>query len=193
LVFLRFCLWPILLALLAAHCYPLGGSRLTLFLAPALFLLAGAGAHQLFNAKRSLPAQWFAIAVSFTLTGWGLLQAGYRLMEPRSRSHIRPAIESLRARHRVGEVIYTLSPAEFFCYWREADDKRDVQWQRTEKIPTGRFWVIFAFSKNRGYGSQQRWLRQFSSNALEQDRFMGSGGAAFLFERLPENDRATAR
>lgn len=184
--YLWLCAAPILVALAASlgQRYPFGGSRVTLFLAPFLFLLAGFGAERLLIARLARLRRGVIVVMILSLA-WGVAQTGYHLIVPRSRSHIRPAVEYLRAHRRSGEPIYALTPAEFFCYWRGADDRSAVRPGALEPAPD-RFWAVFAFSERRGMGQHRDWLTKARSVAVERGGFIGSGGAALLFERRPQ-------
>ncbi|MBI3264820.1 MAG: hypothetical protein HYZ58_16980 [Acidobacteria bacterium] len=185
---------PVVVTLLAACAgqYPFGGSRLTVFLAPAVFLLAGAGVG---GIGQRLPPRWsrWWWLLPGTLLAWGLAQAAYHLAVPRTRSHMRPAVEYLRAHRQPGEGIYALYThgAVFRCYWRQPEPRLRLEMDPVQAIPWRRFWIVFAFPPRRGFREMQPVLDEVQTGAELRDQFVVAGGAALLFE-IPPAGEATA-
>ena len=184
---LAICLAPIALTLLAGilHQYPFGGSRVTLFLAPGIFLLAAAGAAHLAQyANLNLRRWWWIAPAVLALSGAG--QAAYHLIIPRNRSHIRPAVEYVRSHRLPGETLYVIggnSLSSFLCYWRHPEppviDSNDLP---TGPLPA-RFWVVFEFDPDQGLKKREPSLQRARAAANQDAPFIANGGAAFHFHR----------
>jgi hypothetical protein len=197
-----FCLGPIALTVAAAfvHQYPLSGSRLTLFLIPGLLLLAASGAamvQQGLARHRFEPLRYAWLPAAAPLLIMGISQQGYRLAHPRYRSHIRPAVEYVRAHRQPGDAIYlagagTLPAAngskerhiEFLCYWRHPDPPFYLEWCPAADIPHRRFWLVFPFRPKQGKRLTAALLKDAKTVADERAAFVTNlGGAAYLFEK----------
>lgn len=200
------CLWPIGMAVVAAALkqYPFNGSRLTIYLVPGLFLLCGGGLAALRDWSSAATGlrrlAW--VAVGLVVVGRGVIQAGTYLVEPRSRSGVRPAVAYVREHRQAGEGLYLIdeqnpvrgtytSPLalELLCYWPEPPPPwRAGMPQDLRQIPETRFWIVFTSLPQHGTQTLEPLLRQLAPLALERDRYLtpGGGGAAILLERRSE-------
>jgi hypothetical protein len=160
---------PIGLVLAAAmgHAYPFGGHRLTVFLAPAMFLGAGWGVDVLLRLRAAHPKPaGVALIVAAAGIAFGLGMAGYHLVKPRTRDHLRPAVAFLRAHYRPGDGVVVLNRAEFLCYWRPAPRPWVVVAQDAAIDPAvipdswRRFWVIGDRTDRNDRQRWEAWLRQ---------------------------------
>lgn len=189
---------PIVLTICAAFMqkYPFNSSRLTLFLLPQVFLLCAAGFEA---ARRALPERlsfaWLVLPLPIVAVGAG--EAGMRLISPRFRSHIRPAVEFVRTHRSAGEAIYlTGQPGnidpdptegrhlELLCYWRDPDPPlHTLNPPSWHDVPERRFWIVFPFQRGKTTDWQRQMLKEISDVAVEKERFVEPrGGAAYLFE-----------
>jgi 4-amino-4-deoxy-L-arabinose transferase-like glycosyltransferase len=157
---------PILLVLLAAaaHRYPFGGHRLTIFLAPGLFLLAGGGVEYLL-ARLPARRQWIAPILPALLIAYGIAMTGYHLAVPRGRQNIRPAVEFLRAHRQPDEMVYAMNCMEFYCYWPLEDPRAQLIVDRLNELPPARSWLIYSFAPSNWKKVQPK---------LAQDKAMGT-------------------
>jgi hypothetical protein len=183
---------PILLVLGAAmaHAYPFGGHRLTVFLAPALFLGAGWGVEALMQWRpiHRKPAAG-ALILAGAAIAFGLGMAVYHLARPRTRDHLRPAIAFVREHYQSGDGLVVLNRAEFLCYWRPMPTPCVVVPQDApidpEAIPTSwkRFWVIGDRTDNHDRQRWEAWLQQPRAAAWKQAKgsFHNREAAAMLY------------
>ncbi len=176
---------PVGLTLLASLVgrYPFGGSRVTLFLAPAMFLLAGHGIEWLWS--RIAEAKWRAvgIAVPFILLGIGIAQVAFHLVLPRHRGHIRPAVEFMRAHRQPDEPIYVIGEGSaLLCYWRDPGLLRALEPANAPNIRDERFWVVSAISNTRNRRKVEAAITQMSEQLGPPRRMLAyRGGAAYQF------------
>jgi hypothetical protein len=186
---LKLCLFPIGLTLLAAaaHRFPYTGDRITVFLIPELFLLAGAG----FLWLHRRIGNWALVAVTPLLIS-GLVQSSYHLIVPRTLSDIRPAVQYVRAHREPVDPMYVVeengsySPQalEFFCYWHSPPGKIYHGLPPLDAVNYPRFWLIFPFDPHRNGWQVEPVLRQIrQSFHVANQSINRNGGAAFLFER----------
>ncbi|MDB5303525.1 MAG: hypothetical protein JWM97_1074 [Phycisphaerales bacterium] len=189
---------PIAMAVVAAllRQYPFDGGRLTLFLMPPLFLLVGAGAALLWEVlPGNLRLFWWALPLA--LFGSAISWGGSRFVHPDYRSHIRPAVDYVKAHRRPGEALALTgtSPGdhpqmafngrhlEALCYWPDPPEPLYMTIAGPEAIRERRFWVLTTFNPNNPR-SLDAFLRQFRAVAAERERYVDvHGGAALLFER----------
>jgi hypothetical protein len=170
---------PILLTLLAATAkrYPFGGTRLTVFLAPATLLLAGYGLAILArDHARKLGASWHVLIA--LLIGLNGAVATYHLFVPRYRGNMRPAVEYVRAHRQPGDYVYARRDEELLAYWPDPDERVHLGgWPK--HFHGERFWVLLSFGPSRESESQlPRHAERFGEPI---DRFETRGGAALLF------------
>ena len=180
-------LWPVAWVLLAAalHCYPYGARRLNLFLAPGLFLLAGAGVQRI--ERQRIKA---LLIVPLLLIVVEAAVGGYHLFVPRMRGHIRPAVAFVKVHRQPGDGVIALNWEEFRCYWPEPNN--DV---RSDLAPTSipsdwrRFWVLWSYPSRQKKPDKEtaEQLRIAHKLGIESPAgsYLGPGGAAMLFERRP--------
>lgn len=190
---------PILMTILAAclRQYPYHGGRVTVFLLPCVMILMAFGLQAAMSLPGTLGRLWWLPGLPMLLIGVG--EAGPHVVDPMSRSHIRPAVQYIQAHRQSGEAIYLIgegrqptTPAiggdmlELYCYWRhpEAPVHENMP-ADVSQIPYRRFWVTFAFLPRHG-GTKylDPLLKQIREVADEKDRLVvKEGGAAFLFEK----------
>lgn len=178
--------------------YPFTGERITVFLAPGLFILVGAGLEWLRGRERTRKV-WFVPAVPLVLVGVGF-SASY-LIDSHSRSSIRAVAQFLREHRRPGEAICLVGEGtepdshfrsgrnlELLCYWPdvpgplygapETPPLKDVS-----EIREKRFWIVFAALPKHHSRYMQGLLADARSVAVEVEKKEIPGGGAFLFER----------
>ncbi|HWE93707.1 MAG TPA: glycosyltransferase family 39 protein [Tepidisphaeraceae bacterium] len=202
------CAAPIAMAVFASllRQYPFDGGRLTLFLMPELFLLAGAGAAMLW---RVLPGElrvfWWALPLA--LFGSAVPSGVSRFVHPDFRSHIRPAVEYVKARRLPGEALaltgsnpgdhpqpmFNGRHLEALCYWPDPPAPLYMKIASPADIPERRIWVLLTFNPNNPR-SLESTLRPFRAMASEKDHYVNPhGGAAYLFERPGQPLRTAAQ
>ena len=191
---------PIVLTIAASFVgqYPFSPSRLTLFLLPGLLLICAAGVTFLYrDAPVPMRRFWWVLPVALVV--YGGVEGAIRVVHPRFHSHLRPAVDYVRAHRQSADAIYVLGEAttwvnsegtdgrrhvEFFCYWRHPEGVVERSLPAIREIPPGRFWITFPFSPRRGPGFMNKTLDEIRAVATEKDRFfVKEGGAAYLFER----------
>ena len=182
---LRAVFLPAALTLMAALAlrYPFGGSRATMFLVPSLILLCSVGFAYL---QDHLPRLASAAAIAACLlVGSNIVQAAYHLAVPRSVSHPRPAIEYVRTHRTPGQGIWVPhggSWDSFLCYWHETDS---LIWGpgKTPIVGSARqFWLVVEFAPDQGLAKRQPQRDQAAQYGKPIDQFVGTGGAAFLYQ-----------
>lgn len=147
---------PFLLIVLAAflHQYPLAAQRITMFLIPPAFLLAGHGLHAM---RRLLPNLWNLLWWSLPAAIFiGLLIGCFaQLVLIHPRTQLRPAIDYLRAHRQPNEPVYVASEsfsATFLCYWPNPDPQihlaPDPKLPQAP-IPDDHFWLLVRIEPRR--------------------------------------------
>ena len=201
-----FCAAPLAMLVAAnlAGQYPFdGGGRLTLFLMPQLFLLCGAGTAILWDI---LPKTWRPVwwVLPAAVLGSGVAGGVSRLIHPLYHSHIRPAVEYVRAHRMPGEAIVLVGEPfegqpldnafdgrhlEALCYWPDPPGPVYLELSSPKQIRERRLWVLAAFSP----GDLKRLdpvLAKFRAIAVERDRIIiPQGGIAILFEQPKPNSQ----
>lgn len=165
--------------------YPFGGSRVTLFLAPAMFLLAGRGIEWLWSRVAETKWRGVGIAVPIILLGIGIGQVAYHLGVPRHRGHVRPAVEFVRAHRQGGEPVYVIGePTPFRCYWRAPGLPLQTTAQDVPAIADERFWIVAAIGNERDERKIES-AKTGLSERINPPRRMTAyrGGAAYQFVR----------
>jgi hypothetical protein len=179
---------PIALVLLAAclHRYPYGGNRLTLFLAPGLFILAAQGILEVRN--HLLPRIGHAwLAVPVFVVGVGLYHIVFR---PPVRAHIRPVVHYVQEHHQAGDAIFTTKMPEFRCYWRG----NGTPVHHAEAIDAAgeydRFWLVASYTAGRRDRVLGELIARIEQHAQRRDEYHVPGGTAILFTREPSGSAA---
>ncbi len=184
---------PVALTFLAALAgrYPFGGSRVTLFLMPAVLLLMGVGLTNLHRLPHPTLRKW-AWVLPALLLGGGLVQGAYFVAFPRNQSHLRPVVQYVREHRRPGQPIYVptgISWVEFQCYWRRPDPPLVLTPENIEPLERAeRFWLVFEFDPAQGLKKREKFLQQARSIGVQEDQFIIPGGAAYLFHRTSPVD-----
>lgn len=129
---------PLLVALAAgaAGRYPFPGQRLTVYLAPGLCWLAGAGLGALMEwigqsrpGPRAARPTWrvAVLAIAFAPAALALLQDVEGLFDPPHRGQIRPAVRVLLAEHDPGEPVVVLDDLDpFQLYALQAGERETL-------------------------------------------------------------------
>ena len=186
------------------HQYPYTGDRVTLYLVPGVFLLAGAGLEWLRREERLVcwiahPGlrRWWWLVLALPPVAVAAGEASQHLLVPRSRSHIRPVVQYVQERRQAGEAVYVIGEGpdrshpdltsgmclEFLCYWRHPPQPLHTTMPTDLRIPEKRFWVVFAFLPRHKTGYMEGLLKRLREQAAEKDRIIvNEGGAGFLFE-----------
>lgn len=114
----------------------------------------------------------------------------------------------IQAHRQAGDAIYLIgegtSPSrpgtgpgnvELYCYWRHPEPPVFAGMPNDlSEIPSGRFWVTFAFLPRHGTTYLDPLLTQLGTVAVEKDRLVvKQGGAAFLFETKPKDEPPTTQ
>ena len=187
------CVIPIALCLVAAVAqqYPFTGERITLFLAPGLFLLFGAGMESLAAVK-----SWSSLAAVLPLIVAGLVLDCNHLVRPHARSNIRQVVQYVREHRRAGEAICLVgegtSPTahwvsgrtlELLCYWPDVPEPLYTEMRDLDQIREKRFWIVYAALPQHGSRYMQRLLDNSSQIATELEHYDIAGGGAHLFEK----------
>ncbi len=175
---------PVLLTLLAAALrrYPFGGSRLTLFLAPPLLVLVGAGLEALRQLLAPRVGRWW-VAVPVALLAIDGAIATYHLAVPRYRGNMRPVARYIHEHRKPDEPVFALRHVEFRAYWPGAiDENIHIGGWPKRFPPRGRFWV--ALSVGQGENKLARELR-YDQRGLRAPTSIKTwrGGAALFYDR----------
>lgn len=174
---------PIGMNLLAASVgrYPFDGSRVTVYLAPAVLLLSGAGAMAIVEWATD-SARKLAVIPPAALALISAGGAAFHLVAPRDRGHIRPAIAFVREHAGKDDAIYALLYREFQCYWPEDDRRVWTDLPAADQIPSRRFWIVWSFPNARVLHRLDGTLKWAESFATRRLSYVGHGGSAYLFE-----------
>jgi len=156
---LGLCLAPVATTLLAAaaHKYPFSGSRVNLFLAPGLLLLAGGGIDWIADAVSTAHANRRIVptlaAVLLVVPFAGDVKC---LFLPRNKGNMGPLVAYLKEHRDSAEPIYVVrNGIEFQWYWPDAPGPVFLS-QPVPGRPPPRFWMVTSF--NADY--QKRELRE---------------------------------
>jgi hypothetical protein len=192
-------LLPFFLTLVASalHKYPFG-SRLILFLAPAVILLMAEGAALVLTTTRSRPVIGVTLLVLMFLHP--VMWDGYYVVHPRYESEIKPCMAYLQQHRRPGDVIYVYYRAEpaftFYaprygldfpaCCTVGVDSRYD--WNGYEKdlgrlAGNKRVWIIFAHIYNWVNVDDEDLFLHFLNNLGTQvDSLHSSGSVLYLYD-----------
>jgi hypothetical protein len=193
------CVGPVLLTFAAAfvHQYPFSPSRLTLFMMPGMLIVCAAAGQSL---REWLPPSrrrmW--VVLPAILLVYGVSAAIIRATHPLFRSHIRPAVDYVRAHRQPGDALIITGQRvpgapedepsrhlEFFCYWRNPEPPVYTVFPPPGGIPAGRFWLVYPYSARHGSDFIAPVLEQARAVADEQGEpfVVKQGAAAHLFVR----------
>ena len=138
------------LSLLAAALrrYPYGGTRVNLYLIPAILLMSAAGMERIVRLVRD--HRWrLGVAV---LASAPLLSAigmqGWRLTHTWDRGDVRAAIAHLEANRRPGEHVYLwgeVTSVDYFWYRPNPDPLTHTYYYPPEPIPQDGCWLIESY------------------------------------------------
>ena len=174
---------PIGMNLLAAAAdrYPFDGARLTVFLAPAVLLLAGGGCQAIWEWVGDR-LKWLWVVAAAALVAVAAANSAFHLVVPRARGHLRPVAAFVRDHVQPSDVVYCLQEREFSCYWPVPDSRLHDELPPADEIPGKRFWIVWSYANDRirhRLDGTLDWAQSFSRQRMD---FLGSGGCAYLFE-----------
>lgn len=167
-----------------AGLYPFDARRLCTFLVPGTLLLGGSGAAEVVEWRlRRMPggAARIRIGVLILLLALPAVLCVIHLFDARTRSHARPIVEQVLARHRAGEPVYSNSWTQVQCYWPHGTplSLKDL---REEPPRSGRFWMILPYRPGREDERLDSFLKPARAIGRQLEAVTGEGGAAYLFE-----------
>ena len=177
---------PAVLVLVASAIrqYPFNGSRLTLFLTPGLFLLAGVGVVALIAwARGHRERKWLAVAVPGYLLAVAAWHAVVYLVRPPVYGNMPAAARYVAAHDAPGDVIYANKISEFRCY--RPDVPKELVHDAREldtHVPDGRFWLVLSYKKEDA--AVKHFVYDATREAQPLDTFKVTGGAAMLFDGI---------
>ncbi len=173
----------------AAKRYPMDGGRLTAFLAPGLLLLAAMGIELMEESIVPIVYQSGLIAAA-ALLGIAVGLAGFHLVVPRMRGHIRPAAQFVLSHMQARDGVYPIRPQELECYWPPGTPRFRFPIDRADRVPFHRFWIVAAFPNQTEFNRLNPMLQWAGKIGVPRQKFVGKGGAAWLFEKtdLPNPD-----
>jgi len=107
-------LFPFVLTVAASalHRYPYGGGRAILFAVPLALLLSAAGLAWC-TAALARRARWLAVVLCAVVLAPGVGLAGYHLVRPRVRHHLRPVARAVFEQIESGDVVWVICYHEF--------------------------------------------------------------------------------
>lgn len=189
------CMAPVALCLVAALAqkYPFTGERITIFLAPALFILVGAATEALYVTPG---VRRFWALLPLPMIVYGLVFASIHLVRPQARSAIRPVVAYLRAHRQPGEAICLVGEGtsenarwvsgrnlELLCYWPDVPQPVYRKLNDLGDVREDRFWIVYAALPRHGSRYMAGLLDEARSQNTEIDHYDIPGGGAFLFQR----------
>jgi hypothetical protein len=173
---------PVLMTVAAAllHQYPWTGRRVTMFLVPGIVVLAGAGVAGLMAMPQRGARALAALGLVPVLAP--LAVALPALITPRTRTHLRPVIEYVRAKRAPGEPLFVNAPRlEFEWYWPDAPPP--VSFEPPSGSASGtRIWYVVVPTNLDPPRYKQPSPDDVRRAAREIDRFVVRGGEAYRFE-----------
>jgi hypothetical protein len=137
----------------AVRRYPYDGSRVTLYVVPWLFLLAGA------SCRREAWPHWLGAvwkAVPIAVLGFVAVPPVYQAFAPPEQSTMRPVAQYVRARHVAGQPIFLIADGEpsrqrvtgrnleFLCYWRTPPAPVRFDFPDPDQIRDDAFWLVYS-------------------------------------------------
>jgi hypothetical protein len=186
----------LLLALVASglRIYPFGGSRVTLYLLPPLFLLAGAGTQAWRNHGHAwLRGVWWVLPASLVALAVG--NCALHAIRPGARSNIRPVVQWVSAHRQSDEMIFLAGGGvlpqtrvsgrnvEFLCYWPGDEENIVRQMIPPEEIKARRFWVVYSLISSEKLSRLDPLLRRLEAVADARERFVAGPAGAVLYVR----------
>jgi hypothetical protein len=131
-------------------------------------------------------AAWVVALVAVAVLG---VENGYHLFMPRSKAHVRPAIEYVDAHRQPGDWICVVggeTSINYFAYhMHQVDAQTELNVLPTTPLPSGRFWLVFGGEPDHLTREMQPMLDHALATAVERDSFRTRGGAAYLFQAKP--------
>jgi hypothetical protein len=176
---------PIVTALAAAalHRYPFDGSRLTCFLSGPTLLLATIGLRSIYRGLTPLGRPLAAAPTAFLL-GVAIVVAGFHLVVPRNRGHLRQIVAFVREHSHPQDQIYVLNDRRVVLwYWPASEDRLQYRLGPADPPPGQRFWIIWSLDNDAGRQQLDAllgWARDF---AVQRQRILFRDGGAILMER----------
>jgi hypothetical protein len=176
---------PAALVLLAAALkqYPFVGARLTLFLTPAAFLLAGVGIAALIDwAGERGDRAWLPVAVAAYLVAVAVWADGTYLIRPHVRGNMAGPVRYIAEHALPGDIVYTNKVSEYRCYAPPGAVVRDAQELVDRAPPPGRFWLAITSIPTKRDKRSEGLVALAQMRAHELDAFVSPGASARLFE-----------
>lgn len=190
---------PLVLALAASalHRYPFmghfNGSRLFLFSAPWLYLIASLGFVAVFSLLWRKPLRWPALALAalVLMTTQPLALTRENLQPQANRQELKPVVRYLNSHLRPGDGIYVYYHAIFpFKYyfrgnvdgvvWGKSCVETNLDLPNAGSEPPRRMWLVAAHFRSLGE------IKQFAARLLgpewqEKEMFAGQNAALLLY------------
>jgi hypothetical protein len=194
--FVSAALATLLLALVASglRVYPFGGSRVTLYLLPPLFLLAGAGTQAWSQRGDAwLGKVWWVLPASLVALAAG--NCAVHSIWPGARSNIRPVVQYVSEHRKPDEMIYLAGGGvlpqtrvsgrnvEFLCYWKGSEENIVRQMIPPEEITARRFWVVYSLISTEKLSRLDPLMRRLEAVADARERFVAGPAGAVLYVR----------
>ena len=176
---------PILTALAAAaaHRYPFDGSRLTCFLSGPTLLLATIGLRWIYGGLVPL-GRPLAVAPTAFVLGVAIVGAGFHLVVPRNRGHLRQVVAFVRQHSQPQDQIYVLNDRRVMLwYWPASEDRLQFHLGPTDPPPGRRFWMIWSLDNDSGRQQLDALVRWAGDFAAQRQRIWFRDGGAILMER----------
>ena len=184
------------LAASALDRYPFNG-RLVLFLAPFLLLLLGDGAGRVRKGTAASLRAAGVILVALLVVPPAAI-CGYRLLHPRTREEMKPALEYLASHRRPGDRLYLYKyavPAFDYYARRYSLDPRDVvrgEWYWTPASVraevdrlrgSGRTWILLSHTISpEGDDDEEVLLPVLDQAGKRLAAFRATGAAVYLYD-----------
>jgi len=179
----------------AFRVYPFGGSRVSLYLFPPMFLLLGAAT----SAWADRSSAWYARAGWLLPTGLLLLavsQCTLHAVRPVERSNIRPVAQYVLQHRNSNQPIYLAGAGglpqtrvsgrnvEFLCYWPGDETNIHRLMPDPEQIRDPEFWVVYTTVSTDKRSALDALLQRLEKVARPTDQQFSTGPAGGVLYRL---------
>jgi hypothetical protein len=185
----------------AVRVYPFGGSRVSLYLFPPMFLLLGAAARPWHEHSCAWHARaWWLLPAPLLLLA--VSQCALHCVRPVVRSNIRPVAQYVLQHRKPAQAIYLAGAGslpqtrvsgrnvEFLCYWPR--DETNIHRRMTDpaQIRQRQFWVVYSTISTDKRSDIDRLLQRLEKVATPTERF-STGPAGAVLYRLATAPPAT--
>lgn len=188
---------PVAAALLASalELYPFS-ARLLLFAAPALAIVAGAGAVSILRATRATAPLVGGITIGLLFLH-PLYISAQHLLEPRTKEEAKLVLSYLQQHREPGDVVYLAEGSQYayafyadqYALAREPalvgasfDDWSVVASELEQLRGRPRTWVVFLHARSKGALDEPMTLRQLDLLGTRLDEFHAPGAAVYLYD-----------